>query len=120
MIGRVEIARLSRAGHVDERTQERDYVLAWLLAAASTKGFDLVLKGGTCLRRCYVPGYRYSEDLDFTLAPAAERTTLVDAVAWWCHVDRCGGRDPCRRRGRRTCPDHTSVGFVHRAPRRAA
>ena len=84
MIGRVEIARLSRAGNVDERTQERDYVLAWLLAAASARGFDLVLKGGTCLRRCYVPGYRYSEDLDFTPAPAAERATLGDAVAWWC------------------------------------
>ncbi|CAN5145726.1 hypothetical protein BH20BAC1_BH20BAC1_03460 [soil metagenome] len=26
-----------------------------------------VFKGGTCLRKCYFPDYRFSEDLDFTL-----------------------------------------------------
>ena len=31
----------------------------------------LVFKGGTCLRKCYLPGYRFSEDLDFT------------ATEWW-------------------------------------
>jgi uncharacterized protein len=84
VIGRPEIARLSRAGRVDERTQERDYVLTWLLAGLSIRDFGLVFKGGTCLRRCYIPGYRYSEDLDFTLAPAAEGTTLAHAVASLC------------------------------------
>ena len=60
MIARPEIARLARAGGGDEGTQERDYVLAWLLAGMATEDFGLVFKGGTCLRRCY----RYSEDLD--------------------------------------------------------
>ncbi|MFZ1678319.1 MAG: nucleotidyl transferase AbiEii/AbiGii toxin family protein, partial [Saprospiraceae bacterium] len=26
----------------------------------------LIFKGGTCLRKCYFPDYRFSEDLDFT------------------------------------------------------
>ena len=84
VIGRAEIQRLAREGGVDERTQERDYVLTWLLAAAANRDFDLVFKGGTCLRRCYFEGYRYSEDLDFTRRPAASLLAIVDAAAAWC------------------------------------
>lgn len=84
MIGRPEIQRLARAGGVDERTQERDYVLTWLLAGMANQDKGLVFKGGTCLRRCYIPGYRYSEDLDFTLPEGAARATAADAVLAWC------------------------------------
>ena len=28
----------------------------------------LLFKGGTCIKKCYIPDYRFSEDLDFTLA----------------------------------------------------
>ena len=48
-------------------TVDKDYVLGHFLA-----GFyhhfreQLVFKGGTCLRKCYFPDYRFSEDLDFT------------------------------------------------------
>lgn len=31
----------------------------------------LIFKGGTCLRKCYFPDYRFSEDLDFTLTDNA-------------------------------------------------
>ncbi len=64
--------------------QERDYVLTWLLAAMSTVDDGFVFKGGTCLRRCYVPDYRYSQDLDFTLGAAPSAVALVDAVSAWC------------------------------------
>lgn len=84
MIGRPEIQRLARAGGVDERTQERDYVLAWLLAGMANQDKGLVFKGGTCLRRCYLPGYRYSEDLDFTLPEPAARVAAADAASAWC------------------------------------
>ncbi len=84
MIARPEIARLAREGGVDERTQERDYILTWLLAGMATDDFGLVFKGGTCLRRCYIRGYRYSEDLDFTVDPAARSVTINDAVSTWC------------------------------------
>lgn len=53
---------------------EKDYVLGWLLAALSqhpATSTQWVFKGGTCLKKCYVETYRFSEDLDFTLLPAA-------------------------------------------------
>jgi uncharacterized protein len=84
VITRAEIQRLARQGRVDERTQERDYVLTWLLAGMAGQPFDLVFKGGTCLRRCYIPGYRYSEDLDFTLPPDSPPIAAVDAASTWC------------------------------------
>jgi hypothetical protein len=28
-----------------------------------------VFKGGTCLKKCYIETYRFSEDLDFTVLP---------------------------------------------------
>jgi uncharacterized protein len=84
MIGRPEIQRLARASGVDERTQERDYVLTWLLAGMANQDSGLVFKGGTCLRRCYIRDYRYSEDLDFTLPEGAVRVTAADAVSAWC------------------------------------
>ena len=50
MIGRPEISRLSVAGGVTEGAQEKDYVLAWLLAARATLGpSSLVFKGGTAV-----------------------------------------------------------------------
>ena len=84
MIGRPEIQRLARAGGVDERTQERDYVLTWLLAGMAHEDMGLVFKGGTCLRRCYIRDYRYSEDLDFTLPEGAAPVAAADAVSAWC------------------------------------
>lgn len=84
MIGRPALARLAQAAGVPERTQEKDYVLAWLIAAmAAGGGGGLAFKGGTALRRCYFRGYRYSEDLDFTaIAAGPDRPFLVLATEW--------------------------------------
>jgi predicted nucleotidyltransferase component of viral defense system len=35
----------------------------------------LIFKGGTCLRKCYFPNYRFSEDLDFTSTDATFELT---------------------------------------------
>jgi predicted nucleotidyltransferase component of viral defense system len=53
---------------------ERDYCLAWFLAGFSQSQLAklLIFKGGTALKRCYFGDYRFSEDLDFTLAGAAD------------------------------------------------
>ncbi len=48
---------------------EKDYAISFLLSAMhQTPGFteNLVLKGGTALRKLYFPGYRFSEDLDYS------------------------------------------------------
>jgi len=74
MIGKQEI--LERAGEWNLLPQvvEKDYVLAWLLAAASQHPVireHWILKGGTCVKKCFFETYRFSEDLDYSLLPAA-------------------------------------------------
>lgn len=84
MIGVRELNQLARTGQVSDRSQEKDYVLAWLLAALSTLGPEqLIFKGGTALRRCYFRDYRYSEDLDFSLLVAPGGLDVPEAMARW-------------------------------------
>jgi len=63
---------LARGGgrRIPEAVLERDYCLAWFLVGLSRSSLreHLVFKGGTALKRCYFGDYRFSEDLDFTLA----------------------------------------------------
>ena len=51
---------------------EKDYVIGWMLWAIGSHpvlGSTWAFKGGTCLKRCYMETYRFSEDLDFTILP---------------------------------------------------
>ncbi|MBW6474015.1 MAG: nucleotidyl transferase AbiEii/AbiGii toxin family protein [Anaerolineaceae bacterium] len=45
---------------------------------------NLVFKGGTCLRKCYFPDYRFSENLDFTairhLSPSEMKGWIAKSV----------------------------------------
>lgn len=48
---------------------EKDYCLGWFLkglSGHSSLKAKLVFKGGTALKKMYIPEYRFSEDLDFT------------------------------------------------------
>lgn len=47
---------------------EKDYYLteAIKMISESPLGAQIVFKGGTALHHCYLPQYRFSEDLDFT------------------------------------------------------
>jgi hypothetical protein len=58
---------------------ERDYCLAWFLVGLSRSPLRgaLVFKGGTALKRCYFGDYRFSEDLDFTLAEPCELDAIL-------------------------------------------
>jgi len=56
---------------------EKDYVLGWLLAALGAHaiaGTRWIFKGGTCIKKCYLETYRFSEDLDFSLLQDAPYT----------------------------------------------
>ena len=68
--------RLARAGgrRIPEAVLERDYCLSWFLVGLSRNPLRdrLLFKGGTALKKCYFADYRFSEDLDFTLARAVE------------------------------------------------
>lgn len=59
---------------IPEAVLERDYCLAWCLIGLSQSGLRdlLIFKGGTALKRCHFGDYRFSEDLDFTLARRVE------------------------------------------------
>ncbi len=63
--------RLAERGgrRIPEAVLERDYCLSWLLVGLSRSPLRdrLAFKGGTALKKCYFPDYRFSEDLDFTL-----------------------------------------------------
>ena len=73
--------RLAKEGgrRFQERVLERDYCLAWFLAALAESDLKPVLgfKGGTALKRCYFEDYRFSEDLDFTLTEPIKLEGLI-------------------------------------------
>jgi predicted nucleotidyltransferase component of viral defense system len=72
VITRADIVERVREWGLAEQVIEKDYVLGWLLWGIATDpalGQTWVFKGGTCLKKCYIETYRFSEDLDFTVLP---------------------------------------------------
>ncbi len=72
MIGHADIVERTREWGLREDVVEKDYVLGWLLWGIGSDpllGQGWVFKGGTCLKKCYIETYRFSEDLDFTVLP---------------------------------------------------
>jgi len=77
MISRDEIYQKAAEAKVDPSIVEKDYHLGIALKtiAEYQKTKDWVFRGGTALKKCYFPDYRFSEDLDFTLL---DRTLGMD------------------------------------------
>lgn len=89
MIRLAELKTRAAAEGISEQTIELDYVLGWLLLTlgeVSALDRALVFKGGTALRKVYVPEWRYSEDLDFTVRGDLTPDNLFTAVKEWCDV----------------------------------
>ena len=82
MIPSSEIARLAHRLRLGDKTVEQDYVLTWALFAIANSSLrgQLAFKGGTAIKKVYVPDYRFSEDLDFTLLDDTSNEDLVSAV----------------------------------------
>lgn len=88
--------RLAQSGgrRVAEAVLERDYCLAWFLVGLSRVPVRdaLIFKGGTALKRCYFGEYRFSEDLDFTLAEPCELDVILMGLeAVYAEVQRASG-----------------------------
>jgi predicted nucleotidyltransferase component of viral defense system len=84
MIPDAEIRRVARRAGVEPRVVELDYVLGWALWGLGSSELlreRLLFKGGTCLRKCYMPDYRFSEDLDFTALRWLEWDSFREGVA---------------------------------------
>lgn len=70
MIKPGEIQKKATAVGVRDPQIEKDYILSWILKGVSEHeelSKLLVFKGGTVLKKFYFEGYRFSEDLDFTI-----------------------------------------------------
>lgn len=69
MIDPTEIRTKAAQAKIDPGIVEKDYVLSKALMALSQDEQvqqSLLFKGGTALKKCYFPQWRFSEDLDFT------------------------------------------------------
>ena len=69
MILKKEIEKKALEHEVSRNTIDKDWVLSHFVDAIFSIDScreALIFKGGTCLRKCYIPNYRFSEDLDFT------------------------------------------------------
>lgn len=69
MILQKDIATLALQNGVVKSTIEKDWALGHFIDAIFSipeLRQKLIFKGGTCLKKCYIPDYRFSEDLDFT------------------------------------------------------
>lgn len=78
MIPQNEVGEKAREYGVPVSTIERDYAQNWLLRYLSQ--INMVLKGGTGIRKTYIENYRFSDDLDFTLLKTIEKGKLKDLV----------------------------------------
>lgn len=73
MILQREILKIAEMEGVPPDTIDKNWVLGHFLSELYNAEWAreyLVFKGGTCLKKCYFPDYRFSEDLDFTLTNA--------------------------------------------------
>ena len=69
MILQREIAAIAQEKNVAKLTIDKDWVLGHFLDAIFSINElkdNLIFKGGACIKKCYLPDYRFSEDLDFT------------------------------------------------------
>ncbi|MDR1990010.1 MAG: nucleotidyl transferase AbiEii/AbiGii toxin family protein [Acidobacteriaceae bacterium] len=79
MISKQDVLERAHEWNLRPEVVEKDYVLGWVLAATThlpAIGDHWVLKGGTCVKKCFFETYRFSEDLDFTLLPTAGYTEV--------------------------------------------
>ena len=69
MILQKEIATIAAQKGVVKSTIGKDWALGHFIDAILSipeLRQKLIFKGGTCLKKCYIPDYRFSEDFDFT------------------------------------------------------
>jgi predicted nucleotidyltransferase component of viral defense system len=69
MITTAELHRTAAREGLRFDQAEKDYIILLVLSALSPildRKKQWFFKGGTCLRHCYYPGYRFSEDIDFS------------------------------------------------------
>lgn len=80
---RVRIAEAAQSAGKPHFVIEKDYAISYLLmgiARVPELRESLIFKGGTCLRKAYFAGYRFSEDLDYTSLRSGDADGLLNAL----------------------------------------
>lgn len=80
MIKPGEIQQKANKSKVRDRQIEKDYIITWILFGISQNKLifnNLLFRGGTALKKAYFPGYRFSEDLDFTLIDSSTSKEIL-------------------------------------------
>jgi len=106
VITRADLVERVREWGLAEQVVEKDYILGWVLWGIGTDpvlGQQWVFKGGTCLKKCYIETYRFSEDLDFTVLPGGA-VAPEDVLP---HLERVLGR----------VADESGIDFTMQAPK---
>ena len=88
MISHEDIKNLVSEWSLREDIIEKDYVIGWILWGIGSDpdvGPKWAFKGGTCIKKCYIETYRFSEDLDFTVLPGGpiklkEISSILDRI----------------------------------------
>ncbi len=75
-----EIRKKAREQGVPETTVERDYLQNRFLNELFSETENLAFKGGTAIRKIHVRGYRFSDDLDFTMRSEMDRSELAAVI----------------------------------------
>ncbi len=97
MIDKREIVDTATALSLRPDVVEKDCALGWLLAGIANHDAlaeSWVFKGGTCLKKCFLETYRFSEDLDFTLLDETQLdadylSQVFGEISEWVY-DACG------------------------------
>lgn len=87
MLTRDRLLAVAGSAGVAPEVIEKDYALSWILWALFRRTSlreSLVFKGGTCLRKCYIEDYRFSEDLDFTAVAELDVEICLAELAAAC------------------------------------
>ncbi len=87
MITQREISRTAFRTNKQDRVIEKDYVITWLLLgiADSPLAGLLAFKGGTALKKIYFAGYRFSEDLAFTVTGESTDDEILELLTQIAH-----------------------------------
>lgn len=87
MITDAEIEQKSAEFQISPIEVQKDYIYGWLLKAVFSRPLlarQSVLKGGNALRKGYLPGTRFSKDLDFSARSVVTKGTLERELTEVC------------------------------------
>ncbi|MFW6305074.1 MAG: nucleotidyl transferase AbiEii/AbiGii toxin family protein [Candidatus Saliniplasma sp.] len=80
MIGSNKIKQTAREKGVPPTTIERDYVQNCFLKSLYSKSDSFIFKGGTAIRKAFITGYRFSDDIDFTLSEKMNKEKITGSL----------------------------------------